>query len=76
MIQKYKTIFFDLDHTLWDFEANSTATLLELISKYALQQWAAPASFIEVYQQINQQMWQLYHQQQIDKEALRLQRFV
>ncbi|HEY1872135.1 MAG TPA: hypothetical protein VGG71_13830, partial [Chitinophagaceae bacterium] len=27
---KYKHLFFDLDHTLWDFEANARATLLEL----------------------------------------------
>ncbi len=27
---RYKHIFFDLDHTLWDFEANSRQTLQEL----------------------------------------------
>ena len=27
---KYKHLFFDLDHTLWDFEANSRQTLEEL----------------------------------------------
>ena len=27
---KYRHLFFDLDHTLWDFEANSKTTLKEL----------------------------------------------
>ena len=27
---KYKHLFFDLDHTLWDFEANAKETLQEL----------------------------------------------
>ncbi len=30
MSPKYKYLFFDLDHTLWDFEANSRQTLEEL----------------------------------------------
>ena len=32
---KYKHLFFDLDHTLWDFEANSRQTLEELY--YSMQ---------------------------------------
>ena len=34
---KYKHLFFDLDHTLWDFEANSRQTLEELYQKMGLQ---------------------------------------
>ena len=30
---KYRHLFFDLDHTLWDFEANARVTLLELYQK-------------------------------------------
>ena len=29
-MKKYKSIFFDLDHTLWDFETNSREALTEL----------------------------------------------
>ncbi len=35
---KYKHLFFDLDHTLWDFEANSRQTLLELYNDLQLDQ--------------------------------------
>lgn len=75
MAQKYNAIFFDLDHTLWDFEANSTATLHELINRYNLFQRIQPQAFIDTYQQINLLMWQQYYQHQISKADLRVQRF-
>ena len=31
MSTRYKYLFFDLDHTLWDFEANSRQTLEEIV---------------------------------------------
>lgn len=34
---KYKHLFFDLDHTLWDFEANSRQTLEELYHRFELK---------------------------------------
>jgi FMN phosphatase YigB (HAD superfamily) len=35
-MKKYKCIFFDLDHTLWDYETNSMHTLQELFVQYQL----------------------------------------
>ncbi len=32
----YPDIFFDLDHTLWDFEKNSRETLSELFYEFGL----------------------------------------
>jgi putative hydrolase of the HAD superfamily len=34
---KYKHLFFDLDHTLWDFEANARATLEFLYEELQLR---------------------------------------
>ena len=34
---KYKHLFFDLDHTLWDFEANSKVTLRDLYDELDLK---------------------------------------
>ena len=34
---KYRHIFFDLDHTLWDFDANSRQTLEDLYLSFDLQ---------------------------------------
>mgnify|MGYP000075439166 CR=1 FL=1 len=36
MNKKYKHLFFDLDHTLWDFETNSEETLKELFETFKL----------------------------------------
>lgn len=35
---KYKHLFFDLDHTLWDFDTNSRQTLEELYFTFQLEQ--------------------------------------
>ena len=34
-VRKVKHVFFDLDHTLWDFETNSRETLRELVDVYS-----------------------------------------
>ena len=34
---KYKHLFFDLDHTLWDFEANARLTLQTLYEDLQLK---------------------------------------
>lgn len=76
-MKKYKHLFFDLDHTLWDFEKNSRETLLDLYKKYELNKngISSPEKFIEKYFEINSQMWNLYHQDKIDRETLRYIRF-
>ena len=46
----YRDIFFDLDHTLWDFETNSLETLNEIFEKYELKAAGIPdaKAFVEV----------------------------
>lgn len=72
-----KHIFFDLDHTLWDFEKNSEEALGEIIAKcqkdcdfnFTLEE------FLEVYKPLNELMWELYRENKITKEDLRVRRF-
>lgn len=73
----FKTIFFDLDHTLWDFETNSTQTLLEIVEKFHLLEGglASANQFISRYQQINDQMWDDYRKGMVDRTTLRNTRF-
>ena len=40
---KYKHLFFDLDHTLWDFEANSLETLTELYAELEMEKAGIPS---------------------------------
>ncbi len=72
-----KHIFFDLDHTLWDFDRNSQETLLELYEKHQLYTLGlrSPDEFIERYTENNHLLWAQYHRGEITKVKLREQRF-
>ena len=76
-MKRYRHIFFDLDHTIWDFQANSRATLEELHGEQQLDALGIPdaASFIEVYEEVNQVLWGRYEAGRIPKEVLRVLRF-
>jgi putative hydrolase of the HAD superfamily len=41
-MKKYKHIYFDLDHTIWDFDKNAEETLLELYDSYQLANLGLP----------------------------------
>ncbi len=75
---KYQHLFFDLDHTLWDFEANSKEAMVELYEAYNWQAISGfeVGSFLETYYQVNDRMWALYRENRITKKELRHQRFV
>jgi len=74
---KYKHIFFDLDHTIWDFDKNAAETLVELYAIYKLDDIGLPgaAKFIETYTHNNHQLWAEYHTGKITKTELRETRF-
>jgi putative hydrolase of the HAD superfamily len=73
----YRYLFFDLDHTLWDFEKNAEESLKDLHAKHNLTRHnIAPDDFVSKYSEINHAMWRLYHRGEIDKEYLRTQRFI
>ena len=75
---KYEHLFFDLDHTLWDFEANSKEALLELYASYDWQSdlGVEVEDFLSKYYQVNDQMWALYRVGKITKADLRHRRFM
>ena len=62
-------IFFDLDHTLWDFEKNSMLTFEKLLRENNIQ--LNLEHFLEVYRPFNLQYWKWYRREQITKEKLR-----
>ncbi len=66
---KIKHIFFDLDHTLWDFEKNSAKTF-EYIFKINKMQIDVQ-KFLNYYVSINNGYWRLFRNDKITKEALR-----
>lgn len=74
---QYKHLFFDLDHTIWDFDKNAEETLHELYHSYNLRDLGlhSPERFIEIYTQNNHQLWADYHTGKISKQKLRETRF-
>ena len=74
---EYETIFFDLDHTLWDFNANSREALTEISLKYQFTDKGIPSlqHFLDEYFAINERMWEEYRKNVISKEVLRYDRF-
>jgi len=73
----YKHLFFDLDHTIWDFDKNAEETLNELYHTYHLRNLGLHSAdrFIEVYTHNNHQLWAEYHVGKITKQQLRETRF-
>ncbi len=67
-----KHVFFDLDHTLWDFEANSAKTFNFIFKENAVA--VDMAAFLKVYIPINHRYWKLYREEKVSKSALRYQR--
>ncbi|MFI5186799.1 MAG: YjjG family noncanonical pyrimidine nucleotidase [Chitinophagales bacterium] len=73
---KYKHLFFDLDHTLWDFEANARATLLELHAALQLEERGINdfELFHKNYLMHNEKLWERYRNGYIKQEELRVKR--
>ena len=76
-IKKYKHIFFDLDHTIWDFDKNAEETLYELYAIHQLKNIGLHSAelFIETYTRNNHHLWAQYHVGAITKDYLREARF-
>lgn len=64
-----KHIFFDLDHTLWDFETNSAKTFSLIFERNGLD--LNFDDFIEVYKPINHKYWKLFREDKVSKKELR-----
>ena len=70
--QHKKHIFFDLDHTLWDFDKNSALTFAKIFKLNNLD--IDLTIFLKVYVPINLQYWKLYREEKIDKKNLKFAR--
>ena len=72
----YKDLFFDLDHTIWDFELNSKETLWDLHQKYALEAKGITDfdTYYNQYSVHNHRLWDRYTKGFIKQEELRWKR--
>ena len=70
-------LFFDLDHTLWDYDSNARATLLDLYSTFDLDRFFIDEiHFFKIFKQQNEQLWHRFNLGEIDKFEIRNYRFV
>ena len=75
-MKKYEHLYFDLDHTLWDFDKNAKVTLTEVYAAFGLDK-KVDAAFDDFYQQYlfhNQVLWERYHRGLITAEDLKWKR--
>ena len=73
MASRITDVFFDLDHTLWDFDRNSALAFERLFQVHAID--VELVDFIGVYEPINFAYWKLYREDRVSKQDLRRGRF-
>lgn len=73
----YKHIFFDLDRTIWDFNASADDAFSSMYKKYRLAERGVPslAAFRERYEEHNNLLWSWYRRGEVLKEVLNIRRF-
>ncbi len=72
----YNHLFFDLDHTLWDFDRNSELTLRQLYDEYVLSDRGIGDfdTFYRVYSAHNDRLWERFRNGYIRRDDLRWKR--
>lgn len=77
-ISNYHHVFFDLDRTLWDFDAAAEVAFERIYEQYHLRELGIPSAheFHMVYHPLNEKLWELYRADQITKDELNRTRFL
>lgn len=77
-MKPYKHIFFDLDRTLWDFDAAAEVAFERIYDQYHLKDLGIPSAheFHLVYHPLNEELWTLYRANLITKDDLNRTRFL
>ena len=72
----YKHLFFDLDHTIWDFETNAKDTLNDLFIQFQLKEKGVDCfdTFFQKYSHYNHMLWDRYTKGFIKQQELRWKR--
>lgn len=71
-----KTVFVDVDDTLWWFTENSKLALRHVYDVFGLSEWQPQYDiFRDIYLEKNHELWQLYHYGKIEKDYLITERF-
>ncbi len=71
-IEGITDVFFDLDHTLWDFDKNSALTFNKILKLNHIN--IDVHEFLYHYMPINLKYWKLFREEKIEKSVLRFKR--
>lgn len=73
----YKHLFFDLDHTLWDFDRNSAESIAELYEQHRLADLGikSPEAFAETFITVNRRLWRAFDLNELTHAYIREHRF-
>jgi YjjG family noncanonical pyrimidine nucleotidase len=76
-MKNYKCIFFDLDHTLWDYETNSREALSELYAAFNLKKKGIDdqEKFLRTFYTVNNELWDQYDRGLLHRDVIRNERF-
>ncbi len=74
---KYKHVFFDLDHTLWDYDTNAAEALGELHHKHQIwdKSGFSPEELHRTFLEVNDILWDDYNLAKIGRDDIRRNRF-
>lgn len=77
MPNSYQHLFFDLDHTLWDFEVNAQECLIEMYDRFALKALGVESSdaFFQRFSETNKYYWAMLEKKEITSDYIRKNRF-
>lgn len=76
-MSKYKHVFFDLDHTLWDYDTNASQALFELYDQHSLSRINrfGKEELANTFFEVNYELWDLYNAGKIHRPDIRKHRF-
>jgi len=72
--QNITDVFFDLDHTLWDFDKNSFLALERVFSSHRIE--LDVSDFVNTYEPINFEYWKRFREERVSKQDLRRGRLI
>lgn len=76
-MKPYRSLFFDLDDTLWAFHLNARHTLEEMYHRLDYGRWFTGfPQFLALYERRNEQLWEDYGRGLVTKDELNRQRFL
>ncbi len=76
-MSKYRHLFFDLDHTLWDYDTNAAEALTELHQKHGIESRSGITAeqLIQTFLEVNDILWDDFNLSRINRDDIRSRRF-